>query len=147
MVHVSGSVKGKIPARFFVRAVNLSQSASLLRGQAPESVVLHVSLRQGGIKIAENLLYFGPVKSLTLPVVAPELHIKDLGGAFAIALSAPGLVKNLCLSLRTIDATFSDNYFDLLPGHPILITCKPARALSLKAFKAELEVMHMAQIV
>jgi beta-mannosidase len=34
-------------------------------------------------------------------------------------LSSDGLVKNLCLSIQDAAGSFSDNYFDLLPGDPV----------------------------
>ncbi len=121
--------------------------AGLLGGHAPESVLLHVAVSEGGHVLAENRLYFSPVKDLTLPASPLTTRVRDIGGEYAIAVTSASLVKNLCIGLKTHDATFSDNYFDLLPGQTVIVRCIPAYTVALKAFEADLEFMHMAQVV
>jgi hypothetical protein len=72
--------------------------------------------------------------------------VKDLGAKFAIALTSPVLVKNLHLSLDEADSVFSDNYFDLLPGKPMIVQFKPATAIDAKTLENSLKLMHMALV-
>ena len=146
-----GHVLKTIELSFLVQA-NASALAftgsvmELLAGAAPESVLLHASLAGGGEVLAEDILYFRPVKALTLPDASVEAHVKDLGGEFVIGLSSPALAKNLYLSFDGADGFFSDNYFDLLPGGTKLVNFKPAGPSSAKALQDGLKLMHMALV-
>ena len=122
-------------------------TADLLAGAAPETVLMRASLTAGGDVLAEDLLYFRPVKDLALPHASVTTTVKNLGDAFAIVLSSPVLVKNLCLSFDAVDGTFSDNYFDLLPGRAAVVRFKPARSASAKMLESDLRLMHMALVV
>ncbi|MEI9905413.1 MAG: glycoside hydrolase family 2 protein [Asticcacaulis sp.] len=122
--------------------------ADLLRGASPQSVVLSVRLMAGGQVLAGNLLYFAPVKDLTLPKPAITRTIKASGSEILIGLTAGRLVKNLYLSLSDGDGDgrFSDNYFDMLPGEAVTLRFKPAKAMDAKTFETRLALMHMADI-
>ena len=122
-------------------------TADLLGAVAPETVLMHAGLTAGDDVLAEDLLYFRPVKDLVLPQASLSTTVKNLGDAFAIGVSSPVLVKNLCLSFDDIDGVFSDNYFDLLPGRAAVVRFKPAQSASAKALKSDLQVMHMALVV
>ena len=136
----------------FLLAANSSAMAytgpvtDVLTGAAPETVLLHATLTSGTETLAEDILYFRPVKDLVLPAASPATTIKDLGGEFAIGLSSPSLVKNLYLSLSEGDGFFSDNYFDLLPGKAKIVRFKPAASMSATALESALTTMHMAQV-
>jgi beta-mannosidase len=119
----------------------------LLGSGAPEGVLMQASLAAGDGILAEDLLYFRPVKDLALPQASVSTTVKNLGDAFAIGLSSPVLAKNLYVSFDNVDGTFSDNYFDLLPGKPTVIRFKPARAVSAKTLESSLQLMHMALVV
>jgi beta-mannosidase len=120
--------------------------ADVLKGAPPHSVLMHTSMASGGKILAEDLLYFTPVKDLMLPEVLLTVKVKDLGGEFAIGLRSNGLVKNLYLSLDAVDGFFSDNYFDLLPHESKVVRFKPATSISAKAVETGLKTMHMAQV-
>ena len=122
--------------------------ADLLGKVAPETVLLHASLTRdaGEPALAEDSLYFRPVKDLILPAADIAVKVKDLGGEFAIGVSSPTLAKNLYLGFDTVDGAFSDNYFDLLPGETRIVQFKPAQATSAKALEEGLKLMHMALV-
>jgi beta-mannosidase len=119
----------------------------LLGSAAPEGVLMQASLTAGDDVLAEDILYFRPVKDLVLPQASVTTTVKNLGDAFAIGLSSPVLVKNLYLSFENVDGVFSDNYFDLLPGKPTVVRFKPAHAVSAKTLESSLQLMHMALVV
>jgi beta-mannosidase len=121
--------------------------ADLLGSSAPEGVLMQASLTAGSDVLAEDVLYFRPVKDLALTQASVSTTVKSLGDAFAIGLSSPVLVKNLYLSFENVDGVFSDNYFDLLPGRPTVIHFKPAGATSAKTLESSLHLMHMALVV
>lgn len=147
-----GRVAKTIPLTFLLAANSSAQAfaapvAELLGDAAPETMLLHARLTDGGDILAEDLLYFRPVKDLTLPPASVDLKVKDLGGEIAVGLSSPVLVKNLYLSLDDMDGFFGDNYFDLLPGETKLVRFTPSKPVEAGAVEHGLRLMHMAQIV
>jgi beta-mannosidase len=101
----------------------------LLRGHAPNSVVLSAELYDGEELLSKSLLYFVPPKELELPVSeagmpAPAVSIASVSendDGYSIALCAQSLVKNLFLFVRDYEGVFDDNYFDMLPGSCITV--------------------------
>jgi len=119
----------------------------LIAGAAPERVLVQACLVSGSDVVAEDRLYLKPVKDLVLPRPRIGVKAKALGGGeFAVGLTADALAKNLCLGFENVDATFSDNYFDLLPGNPAIVRVKPARAMAAHEIESGLKLMHMAQL-
>jgi len=97
--------------------------------------------------IARNILYFLPVKELTLPVPKINKTLQLENGEFVLELSSDKLVKNLYLSLSQGNGFFSDNYFDMLPGEKVTVHYKPEdNPLTLEEFQKELQLMQMAEI-
>lgn len=121
-----------------------SGAARLIDEAPPRQVFLQARLVAGKETLAEDRLYFRPVKDLVLPSPRIKAATRALpDGGLALALTADALVKNLYLSFEDTDATFSDNYFDLLPGETVIVQVKPAGPIpSLKSLK----MLHMAQI-
>jgi beta-mannosidase len=118
-------------------------ASDLLAGADPKAAFLHASLSAGGKVVAEDILYFRAVKELSLPQASITTKVKDLNGAYAIALSSPTLAKNVHLSLDETDGFFTDNYFDLLPGKPAIVTFTPATPISAQTLENSLKLMHM----
>ena len=120
--------------------------AALLGGASADSVLLHVTVKAGTKVLAENILYFAPVKSLSLPKPVLQTRVKAAGSGIAVGLTSPVLVKNICLDAG-IDGRFSDNYFDLLPGETKVVTFAPRKPVTAEAFKSGLKLTHMAEVV
>jgi len=118
--------------------------ARLIDEAPPQQVVLQARLVAGKETLAEDRLYFRPVKDLVLPSPRIEVATRVLAdGGLALVLTADALVKNLYLSFEDVDAAFSDNYFDLLPGETVIVQVNPAgRTPLLKSLK----MLHMAQV-
>jgi len=124
-----------------------SLADGLLNGRPAERSLLRVRLMDGSETLSENLLYFRPVKNLALPETRIDSRLKALGkGEYALALTAPALVKNLLVSLEGHDATLSDNYFDLLPGETRIIQIMTSAALSEPEATKALTLMHMKHV-
>jgi len=133
----------KLPANS-AQAVFSASAAELLAGAAPETVLLEISLSDKKSIIAGDRLYFRPVKDLILPKPEIATRIKLSGRDVLIGLTSPVLVKNLCLSHDAADGTWSDNYFDLLPGQAAVVRFTPSKPV--KAFEVGLRLMHMADV-
>jgi len=72
--------------------------------------------------IANDILYF--VKPMNLNLKKPNISkkINSKNGKYEIILKSDVLAKNVFLSLENADGTFSDNYFDILPGREVIVT-------------------------
>lgn len=148
----NGLVQKTVPMSFLLpantsRIAFTESAAELLAGTAPETAFLHANMTDdGGNLLAENLLYFRPVKDLMLPQAQPIVAVKDMGNTFTLALSSSTLAKNLEIDIEGIDGIFSDNYFDLLPGIPAIVRFTPTAPTSTAAIRAHLRLMHMALV-
>jgi beta-mannosidase len=105
-----------VPANASVR-VFAEAAETLLGGADPSGVVLEVRLLDGAEVIAENLLYFALPRELELSAPNIGFQVKRGRDGPMVLLSSDRLAKHVYLSLEDGDAFFSDNFFDLLPGH------------------------------
>ncbi|MBV5313540.1 MAG: glycoside hydrolase family 2 protein [Prolixibacteraceae bacterium] len=95
--------------------------AGILTKIQPTSQLLLVELLENGLHIANNTLYFLPIKNIPLPVPEVKSEIIPVDGGFEIVLSTNKLAKNVYLTIGDEPGFFSDNYFDLIPGQPVQI--------------------------
>jgi beta-mannosidase len=68
-----------------------------------------------GKLVSRNLLFFAPPKELHLP----SAHVAIEWTGAGLRLSSNVLARSVYISFGDMDATLSDNYFDLLPGQPV----------------------------
>ncbi|MCX6268114.1 MAG: glycoside hydrolase family 2 protein, partial [Bacteroidetes bacterium] len=89
----------------------------------PKKLLLQVTLESliNPRNQAKNILYFVSPKDLELENPAIETKVLEIEDGYSIRLSCRKLAKNLHLS-TSAKGDFSDNYFDLLPGEPVLVT-------------------------
>jgi beta-mannosidase len=66
--------------------------------------------------LLQQHFFFDKTKNLVLPDVVLSTDVCEYGKGYMLTLSTVNLAKNVYLSLANGDATFSDNYFDMLPG-------------------------------
>ena len=96
--------------------------------QEKRETVFVTHLVKDGKVIATQLATF--VRNKHLQLVNPQLkaYLKDgAEGRVAIELRSEYLARFVELSLDDADVVFSDNYFDVLPGEMVEVTCvKPA---------------------
>lgn len=134
------TLKANCSAQVFAGEVS-----TLIGSAQPETVLLHVSVSTGEDVLSQNILYFKPVKDLILPAPSLTRKIRPIGSDYAVALTSPSLVKNLCLS-HEAEGKFSDNYFDMLPGEPVIVHFTPVEPMTVEVFEAGLSTMHMAEV-
>ena len=88
-----------------------------------------------------NLLFVKP-KDFSFEKPELDINIRDNEDAFVIDIMSGIFVRGLELSLRDLDAVFSDNYFDLLPGAHKLVEIEKKRLsapVGAEEIKAQLE--------
>jgi len=93
----------------------------IIRKEKREEVVVRIRLLQNDTLLAQTYHYFETPKKLKLQ--HPDIQYQIDETAQTVTLSTNTLIKNLYL-YATDDVRFDDNYFDLLPGEPLMIHYK-----------------------
>jgi beta-mannosidase len=102
-----------------------------LRGADPAHVVLVTELFEGATSLSRNLFFFVKTRDLELP--SPELQVAVEARPTGAALRVTAKRFARAVYLRAKDAgagegtgTFSENFFDLLPGESLSVDWKAA---------------------
>jgi beta-mannosidase len=97
----------------------------VLKGVDPSRVVLSAELRVGANLVGRNLFYFAKTRDLALP--APELTfaVEPHGETATVRVTARRLARAVWLSTPGAEGSFSDNFFDLLPGEAATVEWSP----------------------
>ena len=95
-----------------------------------------------GKSVSSNVLYLVPAKLINLPQPQISVDLAKSGEAYHLRLTSPVLARSVYVSFGTIDASPSDNYFDLIPNQPVEITITSAATLD--QLRAQLKIMSLA---
>lgn len=100
---------------------------SILKGLDTSTVYLKTILEKDGEVVTDNVLYFSPIKDI--PLEEPELsyQVQRAGKYFWLTIKSFRLAKNIFLDTRGTECTFSDNFFDLMPGDSRIILVHPVK--------------------
>ncbi len=88
----------------------------LLNGHSPDEVMLGAWFAVDSAYQAEQYFYFAKPAALKLSKARYHLEITEYQDNSYLIIQSETLVKNMELRLKTDDYSFSDNYFDVLPG-------------------------------
>jgi beta-mannosidase len=133
----------QIPAQS--SAIYLSFNTADLAVKAdPHRTFLAFDLGVSGKRVSRNLQFFDVTHSLELPI-APGIEsiLSKTGEDYTITLKSPALARSVYLSFGDLDVHISDNYFDLLPGEPAMITLKSSSTLD--QLKTALKITSLAE--
>ena len=103
----------------------------------PNRSFVAADLIVGGKTVSSNVLFVAPTKDVKLP----QAQIKSELDGTRLRLSSPVLARSVWVSFGSLEATPSDNYFDLLPGQPVEITI--AGGASADDLRKNLKVMSL----
>ena len=133
----------QIPAQSSAIYFTLNK-ADLAAKADPQHSFLVFDLEVGGKKISRNLIFFDVTHNLNLPV-APRIEttLNKTGADYILTLQSPQLARGVYVSFGDLDATNSDNYFDLLPGESATITLKSSATLD--QLKGAIKVMSLTE--
>jgi beta-mannosidase len=106
----------------------------ILRGADPARVVLVTELREGTTLLSRNLLPFMKTRELALPPPELQVAVEARGAGASVRVTAKRFARAVYLSTADGEGTFSDNFFDLLPGESVTVDWRgPAGAPAVDA--------------
>jgi len=108
-------------------------------------LVFAAELLQGEHALAMQLATFAPNKHLELVDPCLDVQVTQEGGQAMFTVAARSLARFVELKLEGADAVFSDNYFDVLPGKPVRVSCAMPAGWDLGKVKSALRVMDLFQ--
>lgn len=114
---------------------------ALLKNLKQADVVFQALLQVDGQQVAKNHIYFTLTKDLNLPIPDYHLEVTKIQTGYRIQLTAKNLLKNVYLHLDEFEGVFSDNYFDLLPGDPIMV--EYATSQKIENFRDKLKIQTL----
>jgi beta-mannosidase len=120
--------------------------ASLLKGHDPSRVFLYCELDAEGSLGISNAVFFKPFKELKLP--APNVTAQVERGrqsATRVSLSTDRLARAVHLSAEGLEGSFSDNFFDLLPGRKVSVEFRARRAVRPDELRRRLRVRTLSE--
>jgi beta-mannosidase len=120
---VSGEVFVKVEPQSSLLACELDFSAQLT-GDLARDVVFVASFAQDHTQlVSRQTATFVPIKHLSLVDPGIQAGFEIAAGQLSITVQSRSLALLIELSLAGADVVFSDNYFSLLAGEPLKITC------------------------
>jgi len=149
--------KGKLleeGTKFVKTPVNGNKKAATLRlkkllaQQTETDLLIWLKLETKGEPTQTNLVTFAKPKHLDLPQ-APSVSVtvrKKGTGSCEIRLKSKQVALWTWLELEGMDASFSDNFVHLPPGHPETITVTAKKALTVVEVKKRLRVRNLADL-
>jgi beta-mannosidase len=129
------SLDGKKQSRLETKSITLPAASSakvgayfkklLPKGRSAGNTMMRVTLQSGGKVLAYKNHYFtkpgklrltDPGLSSTVKYVGSDSSRPGFPASYLITLQSAGLAKDVCLQYDFEAVTFSENFFDLLPG-------------------------------
>ncbi|HYW69916.1 MAG TPA: glycoside hydrolase family 2 protein [Pyrinomonadaceae bacterium] len=117
--------------------------ADLLKGTDAKSSFVYCELVVGGKVVSTHDHFFAPFKELRLPHPGVTYDVATAPGGFRLTVKSDKFAKAVYFTDGDSDGAFSDNYFDVIPGKPVVIDFHADAPLSLKDFRDRLSVRSM----
>jgi beta-mannosidase len=96
----------------------------LLAQRQRNQVFVDVQLVVSGTVASRNLYFFDRMKNIPLPKAEINSDIQSAGDGYHVTLQSSQLARDVYVSFGDLDAIYSDNYVDMLPGESIVIDVK-----------------------
>ncbi len=96
--------------------VHSVEEPSLPAGDRPGSIVFFTEVVIDGMPVATNNLFFAAPRFLDLPPSNLWFTINETADGYDLELFSDNLERNVFIDIPGGKGTFSDNYFDMLPG-------------------------------
>jgi beta-mannosidase len=117
------------------------QELSALKGFDEATSFVVAELTVDGKLVSKNLLFFELPKDLTLPAAKIATDVTKSGDGYDVRVTTDAVARDVFLSAADLDATYSDNFFDLLPGESATVHVKTSATL--EQLKSALKAMSL----
>jgi len=112
----------------------------LLKGTDQKNVVVYCELVVDGKVVSDHDYFFAPFKDLAFSKPAIVSEVLPIRGGYSVKVSSDKFAKAVYLAVPEHDGFFSDNFFNLAPGHEMTVEFHSREPLSLKEFKERLQI-------
>ena len=100
------------------------EEALTAKGIDRSKVFVAAGLTSGGTVVSSNIIYLAPTVEIHLPPAPLKTELTKAADGYKLRVTSPVLARDVYVSLGELDADYSDNYFDLLPGQSAEIAIK-----------------------
>ena len=141
----SGEKSVSVPALTAQNVLTIDLSDELKNRTDPREKYLEYSIMENGKVLSFGTTLFVRPKEFTFLEPAITYGISESEDKFALTFCAENYAKSVCLSLKTADCVFSDNWFDIHGKEPVTIMIDKAslsRKMTAQELSRELEIMH-----
>jgi len=147
VMNFAGKVVGERAANMTLAPLSSTHAgtftdAQLLHGADPRKSVAVFELFAGGKRVSRNLVFFDAAKDLALPEPHIDARLARTDGSYTLTLDSDKLAREVWVSFGGIDASVSDNAFDILPGQRVTVTIRSDADLDV--LRKALEVQDLA---
>jgi beta-mannosidase len=115
--------------------------AELLAGGDSKDAVVITELIENGYAVSRNHFYFEKMKDSALPTPKLATELRGENGEYTLRITTDRFARGVYVNFTNSNATFSDNYFDLLPGEMRQINIRSKA--SLEELKTQLKLMTL----
>jgi beta-mannosidase len=112
-----------------------------LKGFDPAKTFITTELAVGSKPVSSNLLFLVAPKELQLLSAKITSELSQSGNSYRLRLTSDVLARSVYVSLSNLDATYSDNYFNILPGQTVEIEVKSPG--SLEQLRSALKIVSL----
>lgn len=114
-----------------------------LKNTPKEDVFVHaVLLTDKGKNSYANNYFLVKQKEVNYPKAAITSSIEPIEGGFELTLNSDNFARAVFIIIGDVDSSFSDNYFDILPGGSVKVNVYTD--LPQPAFKKQLKVISLS---
>lgn len=141
----SGEKSVNVPALTAQNVLTIDLSDELKNRTDPREKYLEYSIMENGKVLSFGTTLFVRPKEFTFLEPKITYGISESEDKFALTFCAENYAKSVCLSLKTADCVFSDNWFDIHGKEPVTIMIDKAslsRKMTAQELSGELEIMH-----
>ncbi|MBQ3278229.1 MAG: glycoside hydrolase family 2 protein [Clostridia bacterium] len=134
-----------VPALSSVTCMEPDLAGEVATLEQRRTCYLEYELTENGIPVSGGTSLFLRPKAFRFLPARIQVAVKSEKTAFRLTLSADVFVKSVCLSLKTHDAVFSDNWFDIHGERPVTVTLPKTgelAGLTAKALEKDLQIVH-----
>ena len=119
--------------------------SEILNDKAPDAaaILAVADLSEDGKVISTNLTFFAPWKNIHFPRAMISTELNRSGDGYDLRLKSASFAKSVYVSLGDLDARYSDNYLDLIPGEAE--TVHISTSASPEEVKAKMKVITLAE--